>query len=779
MKHLRRTLLVTLLLVSFARSGQTCGGPIVPGTDMDERGIFAVPDVLFCEELARIAAIAPDSFPWPYPYARDERAAPDSAFYLTGWERSLVAEMKDLGTALEENGVPTSPTLVEEYRQMRRDMKIHYHLGSGDASFLFPERGALRRSPSVYLSEDRPLAENSWEYKMTYGEDGFLYPPKKENTPFPLENYRSVLRAIPRESQIYVEGCDFWYAREWEKAAACWETILVLPPKERRYKSIWAAFMIGKARIRTDLGAAVESFERTRQLAQDGFPDPMNLAPESWMWQAFAELRRNDNVSALLHYYRAFLESDTTRSHDAILSISLTCNRILGLARSKSPDDRAFTDPIARQLLVAYSLSHSYAGGWTAALAGRKEEIPDNELERLVWAAYQGGQVETAEKFYQRMRDPTPMAQWIHAKVLLRDGKIEAGKNLMKKVGQSERIRNGVNHDQALISLSEGRYEDALTLFLGSNQDQPPSAYYPPLPWGNGQDRAWYIADRILTVPELEKYVEKTEKGKNGPPEVQKWIPDLRRLLFRRLMRNGLYSKAGKYCPDDTRDAYESFVEHIRGAKNTSKPKRERALHYIAAAFLTQYKGPYLFATKVDPDWVRWYGTMHWDRYDGGLRPPARLRWDEMREQNSYNPVPRSSPSVDFLRTRDDEVRRFEASAPSPNRTFHFRWTASEYMRKAAQLLPNNDLLTAHALRYGGIWISISDPKGADWFYKQMVRRNRKLPIGQEADRLRWFPQIPDTDNLPVELGDILKEAQETISEEREDGKARDDVEGG
>ena len=43
-----------------------------------------------------------------------------------------------------------------------------------------------------------------------------------------------------------------------------------------------------------------------------------------------------------------------------------------------------------------------------------------------------------------------------------------------------------------------------------------------------------------------------------------------------------------------------------------------------------------------------------------------------------------------------------------------------------------------------GTWLKSRDPKAADRFYKALVRRCGTTRLGQEADRLRWFPKTAD-----------------------------------
>jgi hypothetical protein len=106
----------------------------------------------------------------------------------------------------------------------------------------------------------------------------------------------------------------------------------------------------------------------------------------------------------------------------------------------------------------------------------------------------------------------------------------------------------------------------------------------------------------------------------------------------------------------------------------------------------------------------------------------------------------------------DDERRRVAASAPVPDRRHHYRWRAADLLWKAAKFLPDNDERTARALWEGGRLLANRDAAGADKFYKALVNRCRNLPIGQEADRLRWFPPRPEAWKDPRWAGDLAFE---------------------
>ena len=55
--------------------------------------------------------------------------------------------------------------------------------------------------------------------------------------------------------------------------------------------------------------------------------------------------------------------------------------------------------------------------------------------------------------------------------------------------------------------------------------------------------------------------------------------------------------------------------------------------------------------------------------------------------------------------------------------------------------MPDNSELTAEVLYTAGCWLKDRDPKAADRFYKALVNRCRKTPLGRAADEKRWFPK--------------------------------------
>ncbi|HEU0038710.1 MAG TPA: LysM domain-containing protein, partial [Verrucomicrobiae bacterium] len=67
---------------------------------------------------------------------------------------------------------------------------------------------------------------------------------------------------------------------------------------------------------------------------------------------------------------------------------------------------------------------------------------------------------------------------------------------------------------------------------------------------------------------------------------------------------------------------------------------------------------------------------------------------------------------------------------------------------EAAKLMPDNSDETARVLCTAGSWLKRRDPQTADSFYKALVQRCRKTAIGDQADRMRWFPALDENGNM-------------------------------
>jgi hypothetical protein len=117
----------------------------------------------------------------------------------------------------------------------------------------------------------------------------------------------TVPAGLPAEFAAYLEGALAYRAVRDPAATAAWERLLALPASERHYRSTWAAFMLGRAALRSgDLELAARRFQQTRDLAARGFADSLHLALASLGWEARAEIaRRNYDRAEILYTEQA------------------------------------------------------------------------------------------------------------------------------------------------------------------------------------------------------------------------------------------------------------------------------------------------------------------------------------------------------------------------------------------------------------------------------------------------------------------------------------------
>src|SRR5204863_591797 len=77
------------------------------------------------------------------------------------------------------------------------------------------------------------------------------------------------------------------------EARAAWEDLLKRPEQDRHYRTVLAAFMLGKVALKEkDFPTAAQWFQRTRELAKAGFADSLGLGAESYGWEGRAEWKQ-------------------------------------------------------------------------------------------------------------------------------------------------------------------------------------------------------------------------------------------------------------------------------------------------------------------------------------------------------------------------------------------------------------------------------------------------------------------------------------------------------
>lgn len=639
------------------------------------------------------------------------------------WRNTLAADTGDLWDALMNAGNPDINAIITHYVSMRQAMK---------------EDGTSEPNPALhYMLES-----------YQYGD-----PPPREVPTFSIARYGDLLENLPAEFRLYVLGAVQYRAGDPDSAICYWDELLSLPAEQRHYRAVWAAYMLGRAWTCVNASRAIEYFELCRSLAQTGFQDSAGLALESKGWQARAEADSAQYVLALHHYYDAALAgAPMTASIFSVLSKALTAPVI-------APD--LILDPDCRNLVTAamesMDLSLEETDRIAAAFTAAGLQVPPGTAGRTAMRLYCIAKFDAAERWVMAAGPDDPMARWIHAKLLVRAGKMDEALALIRSVlgafpesalEASEKNPGATRPDRAyseagLLLLARRDYVNALDLLLKG---------------GYWEDVA-YVAERVLTVDELKHYLETAQ----APPDRM----DLLRYLFaKRLARQQdwhaaapLYpehvlpergSAKSEYSENDERfgtmDAFAlrpSFMEltaELVPAQNAKLPPREQAEHLFNAGKMLRERGMALFGTETAPDWAVIDGEYE-------LGDPGRIT-----EKAEYLTPEMRTMLASVLFASEDEKQRYAASAPKWNERFHYRYYAAELMWQCAKLLPDNDPLTAKALWSGGTYLKSRDAKAADKFYQALLNRCSGLAIAPKANKLHWFPpELKDEDLLPAQ----------------------------
>ncbi|MBF0478561.1 MAG: hypothetical protein HQL26_03675 [Candidatus Omnitrophica bacterium] len=578
-----------------------------------------------------------------------------------------------------------------------------------------------------------------------------------------LKNKLSIILTskVPEEFRLYLTGAGKYHINDFFASINEWSKIFKLPESERKYKSTWASFMIGKAYLSLrDQKRAIPFFEQTRKMAENGYIDSLGLAKESLGWQALAEYEQKDYVSSLKHYLEQM----------DIDSLNWVCSNV-----SETTDNTIATivnDKTARNILLGWAISRPY---WEemelnddkkhkdffsrllSAIEGLKKTDPIDYADRVAWLYYIKGDRALAKRWLTSSKLSTPLARFIDFKLSLRDEKVDEAIGKLSKVISSfekspdknmffqEDIGRELNSNMAVLKLSRKEYTMAFDFLLKGKY------------W---EDIA-YVAEKVLTVQELEDFLNNNKgnsvlanKQKIYEGEFAENIDDggltlreaLEYLLARRLVRQGELEPAGKYMPTKIKidrgyiekknksgdSEYEQVNENINpretlgklhvlllNAQNQRIAKKDRAKAYYDAGIIVRRYGMELMGTELDPDGF----------VDRGAFP-------------NYESIKHRFAHRGFFYGTGDEESRALSSLPSPDKRFHYRYKAADLMWQSAQLLSDNDELKAKALCQGGLFLARCDLMLADKFYKALIRTCGKTELGKQADKLKWFPKI-------------------------------------
>jgi hypothetical protein len=583
---------------------------------------------------------------------------------------------------------------------------------------------------------------------------------------------------FPSEFADYHRGADLFKSPDDDSAPsrAAWEGLLKRPKEERHYRSVWAAFMLGKAAMYQQKPDAPKWFQMTRELAKEGFADSLGLAADSYGWEAKSELDQGHYEAAAKLYLTQLALGDES----AIVSLkalipdregiegtmsfgeappeNATEEQLKKWQEDRAPQmlkalDAAARGPYLRKLVTAHILATETVAEsiydmpedasadqpkerclrWLTTLekAGVKEV---DDADHLGWVAYTAGRYDEAARWLKMVKAETATSLWLDAKLKRRAGKIAEAEPIMAKAlelvragtekpqlvdeegyaffGPSLQPDQSAAGDLAALHVTRGDFLSAFSAFLG----------------GRLWEDAAFIGDRVLTVDELKKYVDEhhatsTEKPKKDDDEYAPLDENtkIRWMLARRLVREDRYDDARPYFPAKILPILDAYVAALNAAANEKATKTERTRAWFTAAYLARFDGMELMGTEVEPDGFVTGGDFEPGSLDVERTEGARLAIEFDEKTNAEKTV--KKPVKIYVPSTAEEKKRIAASKPGHNKRFHYRYIASVLTTKAAALMPDGSEELADVILSGASWIRRGDEKGADKLVETLFKR--------------------------------------------------------
>lgn len=555
-----------------------------------------------------------------------------------------------------------------------------------------------------------------------------------------LDDARQAERAgadLPPELRLYTAGAVAFAQGDYPSAADYFRQVLALPEAQRRARSTWAAYSLGRSLALAADGAlagdataqrqayrqqARQAFQQTRALRLAGFDDPLELGIASLGEEARVLLATgNWNGAIGLYAVQAAQGSDTGMSSLKQVAADLARRGDAELAP-------LLQQQAVRRLLIAKLLSDTTAfdPDTGSALSSARflrllEEAthdPVEDADRLAALAYRQGDYRDTARLLAHAGD-SGLAWWLRAKMALRDGDAARAAQAYAQAARrfppnedwgTRRAANWSNEtlkpqcriegEAAILALQRGSYVEAFAQLYRSGD----------LYW----EDAAAVAERVLTVQELQDYVDRhvpaaAPATTDGTPEYWERAPalKLRELLARRLMRAGRYDDALPYF------AQAELREAARGYRDAREQAASawtgigRAEANYRAALIARRQGMELLGYELGPDNRVYAGNYAEAASHAQVRPGGLIA--------------------------TAEAQRWNATAAQPYRRYHYRWIAAALADRAADDLPARSQAYAAVLCQATDWLITLDPAQARRSYQRYVAQGALNPVPGKA----------------------------------------------
>jgi tetratricopeptide (TPR) repeat protein len=721
-----------------------------------DKGALWMPLTTFSIEVSRIKPKGKPRFAAKPLTDGKDREFTDGQYHFD----AMRADLAELEEALQYSGLSKQgrQPIIEEYRRARTAINNFACSKELASRFKYPywKPRVLCRDAIEAFSTPCLLNFDDWQLRR-----GWNYVarscPEIEEYSAPDPNV-SAPPGTPEEFALYLQSASLYYQKDWPEAQKYWLKILELPPDQRRYKSVWAAFMMGKTLFESDPDKAMGWFRQVRALAQAGCTDSLGLAAETYIWEGKYNYDRNQHIEAVNFFATAHAAGyGTNQAYLRRCALQIIRNGPEAMRE-------AARDPLTRQVVSVYfssyfdltpEASQEFLNKWLEIL----EQLDVRDLitaDAMAWTAYQNGDWNLARRWLKRGSSQSALSNWIQAKLCLREGRLgEAARCLRRarsRMAETECWRGvahqyeyvpGINDDYlnarsrilaelGAVQLSQGEFIQSLDSFVRAS---------------SGIDYwldAAYVAEKVLTLKELKTYVDHNWRNP-GPPPVQRSFPApgeihaqdqyeratwIRYLLARRLARVGRWQEAMTYYPQTVRPRFDAYIQFIRQGHDRHLPAEERMKAFWEAGEIARHEGRSLLEIEIDPDWLQFPyhdDLPHASVPHYGLDHTSRRRLPESPRQ--------------IFNSTDVERRRVRRHTEEAGRYYQWRYAALSHYLSASAYMPDENDETARRLCEVGSWMKYMDPQVADIFYKALVWRNWSTKLGREANEKRWFPR--------------------------------------
>ena len=586
----------------------------------------------------------------------------------------------------------------------------------------------------------------------------------------------------------------------YDEAKKAWLALLNRPENERHYRTLWATFMLGKLAIKAGDPDAAKWFEKTRELARQGFADSLGMAADSYGWEGRSEWKQGHPGKAA----PLFLTQLALGDESAIVSLKAiipdrvpiegTLNYGAEDAPAGNPDNStgmpsdpatlaalkaAASDPLLRRLVTAHILATGWGARWgyspetTNARSQRWLQIinqvkPDSmqDAEYLGWLAYMVGDYKQAQHWLDLARNGSPAADWLHAKLQLRAGDLDgAAKSLAAAVdtlrfparytGWSDGAYHEANHsgptytsitDEDGWSMGEAASGDLGLMHLERGDFvQAMDILFKGGLW----DDAAFMAERILSADELKAYVDKL------PPPPAHAKP---------ATNSG--PAPGTATGEDSSDDLNSKLRNLLGRRFVREDRYADAANYLASPYdkiVQKYAAALRDGSNTSlptEKRAQAYFTAAWlARYDGmelmgtevspdgfdfgGDFQDADLAQERLAGQHTEDSYATgklvTSTAGNAAPASKAEIQRLKKNRIEPDKRYHYRYIAAALAMRSAALLPDQSEELADVVNTAGNWIKNSDETLGNRYFQVIDQRCSKTKIGGQASASHWF----------------------------------------